>query len=208
MSFLSVLLWGQRFYHWFARIPDILMLNLLSFTCCDYFPQFIICFLILVCTFFFFLIMYFLFGFSGSLLLGTGFLWCAGFLWQLLLLWSRGSVAVAQKLLSCSEARGIFLDQRLNLQLLHYQVGSQPLEHHSSPCYVPFYTGKQFKIAFESMKFAVFVMNPNSHTRQFCVLLWFSFCCPVSSSAKWAITFLPLPLTLYDYQIALIYFKV
>ena len=34
------------------------------------------------------------------------------------------------------------------------------------------------------------------------------FCCPVSSSAKWAITFLPLPLTLYDYQIAVIYFKV
>ena len=39
---------------------------------------------------------------------------------------ARASVAVAQEL-SCSEARGIFPDQRLNPCPLHWQVDSYPL---------------------------------------------------------------------------------
>ena len=36
--------------------------------------------------------------------------------------------------LSCSLACGIFLDQGLNLCLLHWEVGSYPLYHQGSPC--------------------------------------------------------------------------
>jgi len=61
-------------------------------------------------------------------------------------LWSRGSEVVAHRLLSCSEACEIFLDQRLNLRPLHWQVDSQPLDHHRSPCHVYFYTRKQLKL--------------------------------------------------------------
>ena len=43
-----------------------------------------------------------------------------------------GSVAVAYRL-SCPVAGGIFLDQGLNLCPLHWQAGSQPLEHRGSP---------------------------------------------------------------------------
>ena len=35
--------------------------------------------------------------------------------------------------LSCSEARGIFLDQRLNLCLLHQQADSLPLSRQGKP---------------------------------------------------------------------------
>ena len=35
--------------------------------------------------------------------------------------------------LSGSVARGIFLDQGLNLHPLHYKVDSQPLDHQGSP---------------------------------------------------------------------------
>ena len=40
--------------------------------------------------------------------------------------------------LSCSEARGIFLDQGLNLYLLHWQVASLPLYHRRNPTPPPF----------------------------------------------------------------------
>ena len=46
--------------------------------------------------------------------------------------WSAGSVVVAHGL-SCPVACGIFLDQRLNLRLLHWQVGSLLLSHQGSP---------------------------------------------------------------------------
>ena len=45
---------------------------------------------------------------------------------------STGSVVVAHGLI-CSETRGVFLDQKLNLCLLHWQVGSLPLSHQASP---------------------------------------------------------------------------
>ena len=188
------------------------MLNLLSYTCCESFPQFNHLFLnsgmyLFEKNYVFYIWLLWVFVAAHGLPLVCGLLVVASLIVEHGL-WSRGSVVVAHWLLSCSEACEIFLDQRLNLRPLHWQVDSQPLDHHRSPCHVYFYTRKQFKIAFESIQFAVLVTNPNSHTKQFCVLLWFSFCCPVSSSAKWAITFLPLPLTLYDYQIALIYFKV
>ena len=64
---------------------------------------------------------------------GYSSLLCAGFsLRQLFLLWSRGSVAVAYGL-SCSTARGIFLDQRSNPCLLHWQADSFPPSHQGSP---------------------------------------------------------------------------
>ena len=47
-------------------------------------------------------------------------------------LWSTGSAVVAQGL-SCSEARGTFLDQGSDLSLLHWQVDSLPLSHRGSP---------------------------------------------------------------------------
>ena len=43
-----------------------------------------------------------------------------------------GSVAAAHGL-NCSEARGIFLDQGLNMSLLHWQADSLPLRHQGSP---------------------------------------------------------------------------
>ena len=43
-----------------------------------------------------------------------------------------GSVAVAYRL-SCPMAGGVFLDQGLNLCPLHWQAGSQPLDHQGSP---------------------------------------------------------------------------
>ena len=46
--------------------------------------------------------------------------------------WSAGSVVVAHGL-SCPVACGIFLDQRLNLRLLHWPVGSLLLSHQGSP---------------------------------------------------------------------------
>lgn len=53
------------------------------------------------------------------------------------------------------------------------------------------------KIAFESMQFAVLVINPNSlRTKQFCVLLWFPL--PSFLICKMSNNFLPLPLTLYS----------
>ena len=38
--------------------------------------------------------------------------------------------------LSCSEAHGIFPDQRSNLYLLHWQVDSLPLSHQGSPHFI------------------------------------------------------------------------
>ena len=84
--------------------------------------------------------LFFIFGCAGSSLLHVGFslvaatkgyssLWCAGFSlrWLLLLgaqaLGTRVSVVVAHGL-SCSAACGIFLDQGLNLCLLHWQADS------------------------------------------------------------------------------------
>ena len=78
---------------------------------------------------------------------------CMGFSLQwLLLLWSTGSracelsscgiqalehrLSTAQPVkhgLSCSEARGIVLDQGLNLGLLHWQMDSLPLSHQGCP---------------------------------------------------------------------------
>ena len=71
------------------------------------------------------------FGGSGSLLLLVGFLYlqCVGFLLQwLLLLQSMGSRCVSSGAvvheLSCSRACGLFLEQGLNLRLLHWQADS------------------------------------------------------------------------------------
>ena len=47
---------------------------------------------------------------------------------------SLGSVAVVHGL-SCSEACGIFLDQKSKLGLLHWQVESLPLSHQGSPIF-------------------------------------------------------------------------
>ena len=100
----------------------------------------------------------FIFGCAGSLLLLVGFLWlqqvevtlqlrCVGFsLRWLLLLCSRNSRAQNCRLqqlqhadsvivihrLSCPTARGIFLDQGLNLCPLHWQV-DYPLDHQGNP---------------------------------------------------------------------------
>ena len=55
---------------------------------------------------------------------------------------SRGSWALEHGLsscghrLSCSEARGIFLDQESNLCLLHWKVDSLPLSRQGSPLLV------------------------------------------------------------------------
>ena len=49
--------------------------------------------------------------------------------------WSPGhtcSVAVVHKL-SCSAACGVFMDQGLNLCLMHWQADSLPLSHQGSP---------------------------------------------------------------------------
>ena len=43
-----------------------------------------------------------------------------------------GPVAAAQGL-SCSTARGLFLEQGLNLRLLHWEVDSLLLSHQGSP---------------------------------------------------------------------------
>ena len=48
---------------------------------------------------------------------------------------STGSVVVVPEL-SCSEAHGIFPDQRLNPYLLHWQVDSLPLSHQGSPHFI------------------------------------------------------------------------
>ena len=47
---------------------------------------------------------------------------------------STGSVPVLQGL-TCSAARGVFLDQGSNLSLLHWQPDSSPLSHQESPRY-------------------------------------------------------------------------
>ena len=47
-------------------------------------------------------------------------------------LWSAGSVAMAHRP-SCSAACRIFLDQGSTLCPLHWQAGSQPLDHQGSP---------------------------------------------------------------------------
>ena len=47
-------------------------------------------------------------------------------------LWSTGSIIVTYGL-SCSMACDIFLDQRLNPCLLHWQADSSPLSHQESP---------------------------------------------------------------------------
>ena len=47
-------------------------------------------------------------------------------------LWSTGSIAVAHRL-RCSMAWGIFLDQGLNLCLLHWQTDSLSLNHQGCP---------------------------------------------------------------------------
>ena len=62
----------------------------------------------------------FIFGCAGSLLLCMGFsrVWAQ-------LLWHTG--------FSCSEACGIFPDERLNLCPLHWQVDSYPMHHRGSP---------------------------------------------------------------------------
>ena len=56
-------------------------------------------------------------------------------------LWSTGSVVMVRGLI-CSEACGIFPDQRSNLWLLHWQEGSSPLSmmkmHDASPYHVVF----------------------------------------------------------------------
>ena len=41
-------------------------------------------------------------------------------------------------MLSCSSTCETFPDQGLNLCLLHWQVGSSPLNHQGSPCHSPF----------------------------------------------------------------------
>ena len=46
---------------------------------------------------------------------------------------STGSVVVAQGLISCPVACGIFLDQGLNPRLLHWQADSLPLNHQGLP---------------------------------------------------------------------------
>ena len=88
----------------------------------------------------FFFLIYFIFGYVGSLLPRVGFslvaasggyssLWCAGFsccgAWALgawaSVVVARGSVVVAHGI-SCSVACGIFPDQGLNLCPLHWQA--------------------------------------------------------------------------------------
>ena len=51
--------------------------------------------------------------------------------WGLLLLWGADSAAVAHRL-SCSAARGVFLDQGWSPHLLHQQAASLPLSHQKS----------------------------------------------------------------------------
>ena len=89
------------------------------------------------------------FGFAGSLLLLSGFLWLQGAVSTLQLrflgfslqglLWLQstgfrhvGSIVVACGL-SCPMACGIFLDQGSNPCPLHWPVDSQPLDHQGSP---------------------------------------------------------------------------
>ena len=50
-------------------------------------------------------------------------------------LWYMGSVVVVHWL-SCSTSCEIFLDQGLNLCLLHWQKDSLPLSHQGSPSYI------------------------------------------------------------------------
>ena len=60
---------------------------------------------------------------------GVGFSNCSTWALQL---WLPGTIAVARGL-SCSSARGLFLDQGLHLCLLHWQADSLPLSHQGSP---------------------------------------------------------------------------
>ena len=62
---------------------------------------------------------------------GYSFLWCTDFSVQwLLLFWSTGSRAQAHKLWQTgSEVYGIFTNQGLNLNPLHWQMDSLPLDH-------------------------------------------------------------------------------
>ena len=70
---------------------------------------------------------------SGSSLLHGLFSSCSGFSSPWLpLLQSTGSRVEAHRL-SCSVACGIFLGQRSNLCLLHWQADSLPLSHQGSP---------------------------------------------------------------------------
>ena len=61
-------------------------------------------------------------------------------------LWSTGLIAVAQRL-SCSVARGIFLDQGLNSCLLHWQAVSSPLvpygKHALLSQFIPIQCGRE-----------------------------------------------------------------
>ena len=95
-----------------------------------------------------YLVIYFVFGCAGSLLVHGLFCSCGevgllsscgawalghvGFSSVAPGLWSTGSV-VDKHRLSCSKAYGIFLDQGLNPCLLHWQAGSLPLIHQQSP---------------------------------------------------------------------------
>jgi len=84
---------------------------------------------------------------GSSLLWWVGFspwrvLECAGFsscsvrAWWLWFpgLQSTSSVVAERVGPSCSAPRGVFLDQRWNLCLLHWQVDSLPVSHQGSPC--------------------------------------------------------------------------
>ena len=59
-------------------------------------------------------------------------LWHAGSVVVARGLWSAGSAVVVHEL-SCSAARGIFLDQGSNPCPLHWQADSSPLRHQGSP---------------------------------------------------------------------------
>ena len=83
---------------------------------------------------------FFFFGYTGSLLLPTGFLWLQreGLLFVVVLrlpvvlasLVAEAPVVAAHEL-TCSSACGIFLDQGLDPHPLHWQADSQPLDHSS-----------------------------------------------------------------------------
>ena len=60
---------------------------------------------------------------------------------------AQASVAGAHGL-SCSEARGIFLDQGSNLCLLHQQVASLPLSHQGNPIHYVWLTKNFFSFSF------------------------------------------------------------
>ena len=93
----------------------------------------------------------FIFGCAGSCVALQ--LWGVGATLQLGCLISRASVVVANGL-SCPRTCGIFLDQRLNPCLLHWQADSQPLDHKGSPrnhCFIfPFSASLVFSWAAQS----------------------------------------------------------